>query len=282
MLVIALQFYTGDWYKAMKLARLLADLETCKREDVALLFVRTTRCAGDKIITDVMRRCSGVFPVEEVVIRPDTPERRARWNDLSRWPVGCNVLWQGAAEHFLQMDSPWTSVFTVDGGDGVPLYRDWIDLLARDHQKTLDSGLLVTGDIRRDGIGRWHVNGNLIIERSFLADHPEVLVMPETLEAWDTYYSSTYLPVSRGSSAFNCGWRQMGLRPEFFPKVAEKSVWWHGFKDGHFVDLARDFIFNGPAAHCLSVVDRGRASDIMRSAMSQSRDVCSVSAAPEI
>ena len=231
---------------------------------MALLFVRTTMCPNGKIISEVMRKCAEVFSVEDVVIRPDTPERRMRWNDLGKWPVGCNVLWQGAVKHFLQMDSHWSSVFTVDGGDGVPLYRDWIELLAKDHQETLDSGLLVTGDIRRDGIGRWHVNGNLIVERSFLDAHPEVLVMPEPREAWDTYYSSTYLPVSRGSSAFCCGWRRMGLRPEFFPAIAEKSVWWHGYKDGHLVDLARKFIFSEPTARFPSVVDRGSALDIMR------------------
>jgi hypothetical protein len=187
MLAIALQFYAGDWYKAMKLARLLADLESRRRDDVALLFVRTTMCPNGKIISEVMRKCAEVFSVEDVVIRPDTPERRMRWNDLGKWPVGCNVLWQGAVKHFLQMDSHWSSVFTVDGGDGVPLYRNWIDLLSIDHQKTLDSGLLVTGDIHRDGIGRWHVNGNLIVERSFLDAHPEVLVMPEPRESWDTY-----------------------------------------------------------------------------------------------
>lgn len=261
MLVIALQFYTGDWYRAMKLARLLADLEDCRRDDVSLVFVRTTECPRARVMDEVVRRCSEVFHAEEVVLRPDTPARRARWGELDRWPVGCNVLWQGAAEHFLAMDPRWTSVFFVDGGDGVPLHRNWLDLLVEDHRRTVDAGLQVTGDVFRDGIGRWHVNGNLVLERSFLATHPEVLVMPEPREAWDTYYAAAYLPVSRCSSVVRCDWKRVGLRREFFPEVARKSVWWHGYKDGDFVEQAREFVLGVP--HPAPVlVDRGRGSDL--------------------
>ena len=259
MLVVALQFYTGDWYRSMKLARLLADLEDGRRDDVALVFVRTTECPGGSIVSDVVRRCSEVFHVEEVVIRPDTPARRARWGELDKWPVGCNVLWQGAAEHFLAMDSRWTSLLTVDGGDGVPLHRKWVDLLVEDHGRTVAAGLQVTGHVRMDGFGKWHVNGNLVLERSFFADHPEVLLMPEPREPWDMYYREVVLPASRGSSALRCDWKLVGLRPERFAEVARESAWWHGYKDGNFVEMAREFIMGG--SHPSPVlVDWGRGS----------------------
>ena len=264
MLVIALQFYTGDWYRAMKLVKLLADLEERRREDVSLVLVRTTECPGGKVVGEVARRCSEVFDVEELVIRPDTPARRARWGDSTggRWgatscgrgPLSISWPWILAGPRCSSSTgvtgsrstgTGWTSWWRTTGGDS-------------------DAGLQVTGDVFRDGIGRWHVNGNLVLERSFLATHPEVLVMPEPREAWDTYYAAAYLPVSRCSSVVRCDWKRVGLRREFFPEVARKSAWWHGYKDGHLVDLARKFIFSEPTARFPSVVDRGSALDIMR------------------
>ena len=261
MLVIALQFYTGDWYRAMRLAKLLADLEVRHRDDVTLVLVRTTECPGGKVVGEVARRCSEVFDVEELVIRPDTPARRARWGELGRWPVGCNVLLHGAVEHFLESDPRWTSLFMADGGDSVPLHRNWLDILVEDHQRTVDAGLQITGDVRRDGLGRWHVNANMVVERSFFVDHPEVTVMPEPGEPFDMYYASTYLPASRGSSVLRCEWQKWGLRPGSFAEVAREAAWWHGYKDGHFVELAREFILGG--SHPAPVlVDRGRGSDL--------------------
>ena len=39
MLVVALQFYTGDWYMATKLARLFVGLEDQRRDDVGYQYV---------------------------------------------------------------------------------------------------------------------------------------------------------------------------------------------------------------------------------------------------
>lgn len=260
MLVVALQFYTGDWYKAMKLARLLADLEERRRENVTLVFVRTSECTGAKVIGEVVRRCSEVFFSEELVIYPDTPARRARWEHLNQWPVGPNVLLQGAVEHFLGMDPRWTTFFSVDGGDSVPLHRDWLDILLADHQGTVDAGLQVTGNVRRDGLGRWHVNGNMVVERSFFAGHPEVAVMPEPREPYDMYYAPAYLSAGRGSSVLRCEWQKWGLRPERIAEVARESAWLHGYKDGNLVEMAREFLESPHPAPVL--VDRGRGSDL--------------------
>lgn len=262
MLVVAVQFYERDWYKSMQLVRLLADLAGRRRDDVALLFVRTSECPTSRVLDDAIARSAEVFHVESVVLRPDTPERRARWGLLSKWPVGCDVLWSGAASYFLRnMDPRWTTLFTVDGGDGVPLYRDWADLLVDDHAQTLRAGLQVTGCVLRDGVGRWHVNGNVVLERTFIHDHPEVLVMPDltTGEAWDVHHARSFLSVCRGSSAVHCNWRQFGLRPEYFTRVAETAVWWHGMKDGCLVEQAGVFIASTPFNRRPALLDYGPA-----------------------
>lgn len=264
MLVVALQFYTGDWYRAMKLAELMRSLESRRRRDVALLFVRTTELHAGRFIDEEIARCSEIFPTESVVLGPDTPERRERWGSLSKWPVGCNVLWQGTVDHFLdRMDPRWTSIFTVDGGDSAPVCRDWLDVLVEDHGRTLVAGKQVTGWVSRDGFGRWHANLNCVYERSFFAQYPEVREMPagaDTYEPIDMYRREAILSACRASSSIFSSWRTMGVGPAHFAKVAEKSAWWHGCKDGDFVEKARGFVSSLPRGYRPAVEDLGPAS----------------------
>jgi hypothetical protein len=268
MLVIAVQFYSRDWWRAMKLLRLLADAEKRRRDDACLLLVRTTECPVTRYLDDMVSRCSEVFHVESLVLRPDTEARRARWDELDHWPVGCNVLWAGAAEYFLRdMGSQWSTIFFVDGGDGVPLHREWVDVFVEDHARTLRAGQSVTGAVFRDGLGRWHANGNVVVERSFLKSHPEVLAMPEGREAWDVHHAPSVLPGCRASSIVCCGWRQVGARAEYFPEASKHSAWWHGCKDGNFVDLARAHVL-GEDRPRPEILDFGRAADLAAGASS--------------
>jgi hypothetical protein len=266
MLVIAIQYYSRDWWRAMKLARLLADLERRRRDGVCLLFVRTTECPQTQYMDDTIRRCSEVFHVESLVLRPDTVARRVRWDLLNVWPVGCNVLWAGAVEYFLHsMSFVWTAIFFADGGDGVPLHREWANIMLLDHLRTLRGGQSVTGSVFRDGSGRWHVNGNVVMGRSFLESHPEVLAMPESREGWDVHHAPTVLPECRASTLVRCGWRQVGARVEQFPQAAEHSAWWHGCKDGNFVDLAREYL-SGVDHPYPKILDLGRATELVAGA----------------
>jgi hypothetical protein len=264
MLVIALQFYTGDWFKAMKLARLLADVEQRRRDDVCLLFVRTSECPVTWVLESAIARCSEVFHVESLVIRPDTPERRERWDRLGRWPVGPNVLWTGTVEYFLRCMGPqWTTLFTVDGGDSVPLHRDWVDVLCEDHARTVREGLGVTGWVSRDGLGRWHVNLNLVAERSFLEARGELLEMPAGEYLWETidgYHAELFMSSCRASTVVRSDWRHVGTRQADIEEIAGQSAWWHGCKDGNFVDLARAHVL-GLQRTRPEVLDLGRATD---------------------
>lgn len=143
------------------------------------------------------------------------------------------------------------------------MHRDWIDCLVADHAKTLEAGLSVTGSVFPDGIGRWHVNGNVVMERSFLEACPDVMEMPEEDVAWDVHQAPLILPHARSSTLVACGWRQVGVRLSHFPSVAEHSAWWHGCKDGNFVDMAREFIFQADRP-LPQIEDLGKASSLAR------------------
>jgi hypothetical protein len=272
MLVIALQFFTGDWWRAMKLARFLADLERRRRDDVCLLFVRTIECPVTRVLESAITRCSEVFHVESLVVRPDTPERVERWDRLGRWPVGPNVLWTGAVEYFLRdMGPQWTTLFTVDGGDSVPLHRDWVDVLCEDHARTVREGLGITGWVGRDGLGRWHVNLNLLAERSFLEAHQgELLEMPageHVCEPIDMYRAGLFLSACRASTVVRSDWRYVGARQSDLAAVAGQSAWWHGCRDGDLVDLARVHVL-GEDRPRPEVLDLGRATNLAAGATS--------------
>ena len=266
MLVIAVQFYSGDWLRAVSLARLLADLEQRRRDDVCLLFVRTTECPETRVLDDVIARCAEVFHVESLVVRPDTPERRERWDRLGKWPVGPNVLWTGAVDYFLRCMGPqWTSLFTVDGGDSAPLHRDWVDVLREDHARTVRQGLGVTGWVSMDGLGRWHVNLNLVAERSFLEGHPELLEMPagkDVYEPVDMYRAASFLGTCRASTVVRSDWRYSGARRSDLEAVSGQSAWWHGCRVGNLVDLARGHVL-GEERSLPVPLDLGSALDLV-------------------
>lgn len=266
MLVVALQFCRKDWMRAAKLARLLADVEQRRRGDVCVLFVRAPDFAENPVMDRVFARCSEVFQVEHLLVRPDSPSRLAQWHNLGNWIEGSSILWTAAVERFLGMDARWTTVFFADGGDGAPLHRDWIDAFLEDHDKTVSAGLHVTGALR-DCYGTLHVNGNQVVERAFLQAHPEFTEVPEVCQEWDVYHSSTVLPAARVSSLIYGGWHQYGADSRQLGEVARYSAWWHGCKDGNFVDLARDYVLGGDRPRP-TLVDLGRAVDLQSSRFS--------------
>ena len=163
-----------------------------------------------------------------------------------------------AVEHATQKMGPeWSAVMFADGGDGAPLHREWVDIVLEDHAKTIAQGLYVTGALR-ECRGIKHVNGNVVMSRSFLCDHPEFAEVPARCQEYDVYHVDTILPVARASSLFYCGWRQFGADPRQFAAASEHSAWWHGCKDGDFVDKARAHLFDRERTRP-RLVDLGRA-----------------------
>jgi hypothetical protein len=266
MLVVALQFCHKDWVRAAKLAHLLADVEHSMRDDVCVLFVRATDFTENVVMDRAIARCAEVFRVDNLVVRPDESSRAAQWHNLGNWVEGSNILWAAAVEHVLWMDPRWKSVFFVDGGDGVPLHRGWVDLLVEDHARTVQSGLSVTGALRHCR-GVKHVNGNQVVERLFLEAHPEFVKVPLVCQEWDVHYAPTVVPSARVSSIIYGGWHQHVATPEQFEEIARHSAWWHGCKDGNFVDLARAHVLGGDHRRP-DVVDLGRAVDLQSSRFS--------------
>lgn len=276
-LVVAVQFCQADRYRTARLLDLMCRLGT-RRDDVAVMLVRTDEFSLAGPVAEAAARCAEIFQVADVIVRRDAGPGSARLGWRSRWDLGCAAVWEGAADYFIRVMHPrWSTIFFVDGGNGVPLHRDWIGLVLADHERTLEAGRLVTGSVFRDPSGRSRLSANLVVEWHLFQFAPYILTEVEPEETWGSYYESLIAPHTRASSLVRYDQGLVAPTPEMFARAAETSAWWHGCRSGNFVDLAREHLLaageypgavgGGPAPRCPgpapTILDLGPATDLL-------------------
>ena len=155
-LVLALQFYHGDQSDAMALAKLIADIESERRDDVIFAFVRQVETPLDAEICDCQLYVGEKFPVMDVEIPADGEKKKGASTSLG----ASFELWSKTLAYFSECyyrgDLRHHSVFPFEA-DGCPTSRDWIDRLKRAHWETLLQGKRVTGPVMR--CPNFHING---------------------------------------------------------------------------------------------------------------------------
>jgi hypothetical protein len=191
-LVIALQYWSGDERQAMRLARLIADIEPEKRTDVALAFCRRFDMPTSQLQADTFEYCSRKFGMIGVT----SPV------EATGHPDGCWGLWSGTMEF---LAGAWwrgelavENVFTVEP-DGVPLRRDWIDRLRAEHAAALSAGKRVTGCLTATGGALPHINGSLMAHLSLWVDRTSLQHTPAG-QAWDLFHSVVLTSEARPTS----------------------------------------------------------------------------------
>ena len=251
-MILALQFYEGDMNNAMKLARLLADIEPVPRKDVLLALVCQPGTPFDGRVKEVLSHCSKKFAVEHVVSK----------YGAKGWADGSGQLWTGTMEHFHEQWKKglvsFGAIFTFDGGDGVPLRRDWIDVLKKEQSCGLSLGKLVVGQRKEmsggNKAGKWsprtHVNGNMILHLMIWDKYPSLHCTPlgaslMMCNTWDMYHADVFLEEVMPSSVICSEWRKNGLNEAIMSDRARHSAWLHGYRDHDIVDTARRFLLPG-------------------------------------
>lgn len=251
-MILALRFSAESQAQAMKLARLLADLEPKPRQDVLLAFTHKTMDVLDlRLFDDTFLYCSRKFQVT----------RAAVGTDSRGWPWGPNDMWIRTVDYFateFKRGLKYTSIFVIDGNDSAPLHPKWIDLVKNEHARTLALERRVTGAANRLDTRGEHVNANMVVEFSFWNDHPE-LVMPvpekgRRSKAHDVYYGKTFLKNASTSSIVCNEWRSRGITREIMDERATRSAWLHGYKDENLCDVARQRLSNLPADTPLPII----------------------------
>jgi hypothetical protein len=231
-MILALQFYEGDQTKALALAKLLADIEPKYREDVTLGLVTQPDTPDCNEITNAVAYCSNKFKTVYV----KSTRGGKGWRD------GSGQLWCGTMEHFSNNPMWHTSIFTFDGGDGVPLRTTWIDDLKKEHEKTTQKGKLVSATFYHD-----FINGNMVTEldlwRKHLSLHPLKLLSKDGLcDIWERQFKETMVPLANPSKIVRNDWDQHNVTNHKLIELSKEFIWLHGYKDTDLVDTARLFL----------------------------------------
>lgn len=184
-LLIAMQFYHGDRTDAMRVARLMADVEKERREDVEFCFAARFDTQHDPATVQYVQ---SKFPV-----RIFTSTRKG-----TGWPDGCNDLWHELMGWAYLMvregHADWEAVMTVES-DSCPLSRDWISRLMAewDQQKKRDAELVACGCVIKNGDPSYtHVNGNALFAYDILMRVNGFWGTPHA-KSWDVYHAPKYI-----------------------------------------------------------------------------------------
>lgn len=246
-MILNIQFWNGDKDQAMKLARLIADLQLVKRDDVSILFTARYDSTHDR---DTIAYVSHKFPVHEY-----TCKRVAKG-----WPNGPNQMMGESYSHCVESvrsgKMKGDCVMFIES-DCVPLSVDWLDKLIFEYRasgKMVSGAWLTKGDCNVE-----HVNGNMIMSLLFWKRCREIF-NPNPKYGWDALFARQILPVAHPSrliwSDYQLGlphnpWR--GCEYLWEPKryqsttnplygVDLQPVWFHGIKVSDGLDCARDIL----------------------------------------
>ena len=243
-MIVALQYYEGDRERTFALARLLADLEPSPRDDLLLALVCQPDTPTPESTNLTLRYCENKFPTIQVMSARGTPD----------YQEGCGQLWAGTMNYFYQMFEEGTtrhdSILTLDGGDGVPLHRNWFDLFKAEHDKTISSGKLVTGTPYNQGGCPLLINPNMASHLSLWKLEPSLREIPHytgsMLTIFDTHHRQTLLKHTSLSSIVKTDWRGDGNKISLglMRSRSEKSIWLHGYKDDSLYEVAREHLSN--------------------------------------
>ena len=239
-MILALQYSEGDLARSMALARLLTDIEPTRRDDVLLALVTDTSTSYTHDAGEIARYCETKFSVLHVTLR------RA----VRGWPEGPNHLWAGTMTTFSELakegEIKQRSIFTLDGGDGVPLHQNWIDLTLEEHARTRSLGLFVSATPGIDTINRDHVQGNMVLDLAAWDKVPSLHFCPAD-DGWDCFHTPVLTPHTSLSSLVKNDWRSTVFDSSLFGSHARQHIWWHGHKCPEFCARAREYLLGNPS-----------------------------------
>jgi len=247
MLILNLQFWSGDSAQAMALARLIADIEPQFRSDVQFVFSARFDAKHDKPTVDYVSKKFKVFC--------HTSTRRG-----TGWPKGPNSLFVDSYQFCIEATRSGKikgdAILFIEA-DCVPLHMRWLDMLIEEYKSC---GKMVLGAWLEVGdCGTRHINGNCIIHKDFWIKNRRILA--PSSGGWDADCSGILMKNGAPSrliwSDYHLGtdrnpWR--GCEYLFSEKlyrdpanplfgVALKPVWMHGPKDMRGIECVREKFF---------------------------------------
>ena len=232
-LLLALQFWDRDKDQAMRVARLIADLQSGFSEQADFLFVARFDSSQDmKTVEYVSRK----FNVQHYI--------NSRYRG-AEWPHGCNSLWFGTMDYIYSYRQAgripdYKAVLTFEA-DSCPLHPAWISTLSQEWDR-LDRKMV--GHLLGHGPdGKGHINGNCLVscDMSYLKWISREVGGCSPQGGWDYLLAPQFR--ARGwadSPAIRSWYRQPTLSAEQYEiAVGQGCALLHGVKDDSVMDLVR-------------------------------------------
>jgi hypothetical protein len=232
--LITILFWERDKAQAMKLARLLADLEPehCKTADI--LFVARFDCKQDKETVEYVSRKFNVYTY--------TSTRRG-----VGWPMGCNSIFFGAMEHIYHKIASgkfphYKSVFLL-AADSAPIHKDWLARLhftwdlAVEHRKVHVAGAWIPGE-------REHINGDCMLFSGDLKFLKWLAIDVQDIPnrgGWDWLLGDKFRQWGWADfPSIKSLWRKPSFSQEEWESFRKLGVdWIHGIKTDDVLELSR-------------------------------------------
>jgi hypothetical protein len=239
-ILIVLLFWEEDKAQAMKLARLLADLEPKHSDQADFLFVSRFDCAHDKQTELEVSRKFNVFSF--------TSKRRG-----VGWPIGCNSIFFGAMDWVYNKIAygkvPHYKAVLFLGADSAPLKKDWLRQIhaawdeANKHKKTYVAGALVPGV---PGETHDHINGDCIMLSGNLKFLRWLAIGVQDIKfsaGWDWLLANDFC--NRWGWAdfpfIKSLWRKPSFSEQDWLEWTRQGVTWiHGIKNEDLLNISRE------------------------------------------
>lgn len=231
-LALVLQFYSGDGTKehpgdkpqALALAKLIADIEVERREDVLFVFARALDTPLDEELYEAGMYVGQKMPVMHL---------QSKVQSGDGYPGECYELWASAVQQltnwYYQQGIGKLENLLMMEADAAPMSKDWIDRLKRAHQETLDMGKRVTGPCMR--YPNHHVNGTMIVHASLWPDRPSLHRCPPKM-GWDCFHGHVMLAEANQASQI--------IRDEYGMAGMSDSVWMTIGREAALVTSVKD------------------------------------------
>jgi DNA-directed RNA polymerase subunit F len=234
-LAIVLQFWSGDKDRAMALARLIADIEPCWRDDVYMVFARQSATPMDDDIRKTMAYVGhkfGYVPMEVTV------DEKKTYPGIAFDPWASAM--QKVSDAYYSGRLPCANALMIEG-DACPLSPDWINRIKEAHNHTLQLGKRITGPrMTFGGRQHWHVNGSFVCHCSLWPDRPSLHRCHPKL-AWDVFLGEVLLAEAGPSGIIRNEYGCTNISAEVFLSMAKESALLVSVKDysaiGHATSL---------------------------------------------
>lgn len=234
-LLLALQYWERDREQAMRVAKLITDLEPKHNDGVDFLFVSRFDCTHDLKAIDY---ASSKFKVFHYI---------NKYRRGTGWPAGCNDLWFGTMDHIYSWTEArfmpeYDAILTFEA-DACPLVPGWHKTLMKAwHAVNAKKPTNIFGAMVEHP--KPHVNGNALFSGKlpFLYEISRRIGGCPPIYGWDFYLTKEFSRLGWGDCPFiKSYWQEKMMEGSKIESLINSDVaFLHGVKDDSVIDFVRN------------------------------------------